>query len=90
MEIETYYNIYKNFAYLKRNESTSDLVMLVGDKDRSKMPDKAIKISQLRNNIKGSRYHVVSKEMERLLGVSGSIQRSSTLRNIIEECTLKT
>lgn len=89
IEIDNYYNVYKNAAHLKRNKSISDLVMVVGDKNQSKLLDKAIKISQLRNNIKGSRYHVVSKEMERLLGISGSIQRSSTPRIIIEEMYLK-
>jgi len=44
---------------------------------------------QLRDNINGSRYHVVSKEMERLLGISGSIQRNSTPRIIIEDMYLK-
>ncbi|MFZ2472161.1 MAG: hypothetical protein WAW52_09515 [Methanothrix sp.] len=89
IEIEDYYNIYKNSAHLKRNGSVNDLVMVVGEKNGSKLLDKAIKISQLRNNIKGSRYHAVSKEMERLLGISGSIQRSSTPRIIIEEIHLK-
>lgn len=89
IEIENYYHVYKNAAHLKRNKDVSDLVMIVGDKNQSKLLDKAIKISQLRNNIKGSRYHVVSREMERLLGISGSIQRSSTPRIIIEEIYLK-
>lgn len=89
IEIENYYNVYENTAHLKRNESISDLVMVVGDKNRSKLLDKAIKISQLRDNINGSHYHVVSKEMERLLGISGSIQRSSTPRIIIEDMYLK-
>lgn len=89
VEIENYYSIYKNNAHLKRNNSISDLVMVVGDKNQSRLLDKAIKISRLRNNIKGGRYHVVSKEMERLLGISGSIQRSSTPRIIVEEIYLK-
>jgi len=88
-EIEHYYNVYENNAHLKRNGSIGDLVMVVGDKNRSKLLDKAIKISQLRDNINGSRYHVVSREMERLLGISGSIQRSSTPRMIIDDMCLK-
>ena len=89
IEIENYYNVYEDTAHLNRNGSIGDLVMVVGDKNRSKLLDKAIKISQLRDNIKGRRYHVVSKEMERSLGVSGSIQRSSTPRIIVEEMYLK-
>jgi hypothetical protein len=63
--------------------------MVVGDKYRSNLLTKAIKISQLRSNIKGSHYHAVSNQMEKLLGISGSIQRSSTPRVIFEEMYLQ-
>ena len=83
--IEDYHNTLPNNAHLKRSYDTTDLVMIVGDKNRSKLLNKAIKISQLKLDKLGKPYHAVSKEMERLLGISGSIQRSIPPRLIYEQ-----
>ncbi len=75
-EIEKCYELYPNNAHLKRSYDTEDLVMVVGHKSRSKLLDKAIMISQTKYDKNGKPYQAVSKEMETLLGISGSIQRS--------------
>lgn len=80
--IEDCYNTLPNNAHLKRSYDTTDLVIIVGDKNRSKLLNKAIKISQLKL---GKPYHAVSKKMEGLLGISGSIQRSIPPRFIYEQ-----
>ena len=46
------------------------------------MLDKAIFISEPRLNKIGRKYHAVSKEMEDLMGIKGSIQRSIPPRMI--------
>lgn len=51
--------------------------------------DRAIRISQLKKDRRGSRYHVVSEEMENLLGITGSIQRAATPRVISDEINIK-
>ena len=47
--------------------------------------EKAIRISQLKRDRRGSRYHAVSDEMEQLLGITGSIQRAATPRVITDD-----
>lgn len=66
-----------------------DMVMVVGDPEKSKLLDKAIQISQKKLNKIGRNYHAVSPEMEKLLGVKGSIQRSIPPRFIRDENKLK-
>ena len=68
--------IYKNNAHIKRNFSYHDLVIVVGDKEKSRLLDKPVLISSRKNNKIGKSYHAVSPEMEELLGIKGSIQRS--------------
>lgn len=75
-EIKEYYQLYPNNAHLKRSYDTEDLVIVVGYKSKSKLLDKAISISQTKYDTNEKPYHAVSKEMETLLGISGSIQRS--------------
>lgn len=86
---EAYYNLYSNNAHIKREEDPVDLVIVIGNKNQSKLLDKAIRISQKRLNKEGRAYHAVSDEMEKLLGISGSIQRSSTPRVIEDENYIK-
>ncbi|MCD6092474.1 MAG: hypothetical protein J7J38_00445 [Candidatus Aenigmarchaeota archaeon] len=75
-EIEKCYQFYPNNAHLKRSYDTEDLVIVVGDKNKSKLLDKAILISQTKYGKNGRPYQAVSNEMVASLGISGSIQRS--------------
>lgn len=84
-EIEKCYQFYPNNAHLKRSYDTKDLVMVVGCKDKSKLLDRAILISQTKYSKNRRPYQVLSGKMEKLLGISGSIQRSIPPRFIINE-----
>lgn len=75
-EIERCYNVYRNNAYLKRSWDTENLVIVVGDKSESKLLNKAVPISKTKLDKRGRPYQVVSPKMEKLLSISGSIQRS--------------
>jgi hypothetical protein len=57
---------------------------VVGD-ENSKILDKAIPISDYKLDKRGRPYHVVSLQYEKLLGISGSIQRSIPPRFIREK-----
>ncbi|EKQ53547.1 MAG: hypothetical protein B655_1200 [Methanobacterium sp. Maddingley MBC34] len=67
---------YPNNSHPKRDSDSHEMVMVVGDPERSKLLDEAILISQKKLNKIGRNYHAVSPQMEELLGVKGSIQRS--------------
>jgi len=67
--------LYKNNAHIKFN-GLEDLVIIKGHKETSKLLDKSILISKKKLNIIRRKYYVVSPELEELLGISGSIQRS--------------
>jgi hypothetical protein len=88
-EIEGYYQLYPNNAHLKRSYDTEDLVIVIGDKIRSKLLDKAVLISQPKYDKRGRTYQAVSSMMEELLGISGSIQRSIPPRVITKEHNFK-
>jgi hypothetical protein len=88
-EIEKCFSIYHNNAHIKRNGDLSNLVLVAGDKERSMLLNRAIRISQLKRDSRGSRYHVVSEEMEKLLGIRGSIQRAATPRIITDEVRIQ-
>ncbi|MDI6723188.1 MAG: hypothetical protein QMD61_00925 [Methanobacterium sp.] len=75
-EKEKYSKRYFNNPHIKRKNDLDDLVIVVGDKNKSRLLDKAILISKKRLNKIGRTYHAVSKDMEELLGIKGSIQRS--------------
>lgn len=75
-EIEKCCKIYFNNAHIKRGLDFNNLVIVTGDKDKSKLLDKAILISEKKLNRIGRPYHAVSSKMEKLLGIRGSIQRS--------------
>jgi len=74
-------NLCSNNAHIKKDD-LKELVIVVGDKKKSKLLDKAILISNPKLNKIGRPYHAVSKEMEKLLGIKGSIQRSIPPRMI--------
>ncbi len=84
-EIEKCYKLYPNNAHIKRSYDTEDLVIVVGDKSRSKLLDKAVLISKTKLEKRRRPYQAVSPEMEELLGISGSIQRSIPPRFIKNE-----
>ncbi len=75
-EIEECCKLYFNNAHIKRSFDFDNLVIVTGDKDKSKLLDKAILISEKKLNRIGRHYHAVSSKMEKLLGIRGSIQRS--------------
>lgn len=68
--------LYPSNAHIKRSYEVDDLVIIIGKKEKSRLLDTAILISQPRKNSIGRYYHAVSTKMEELLGISGSIQRS--------------
>lgn len=75
-EIKECCKLYFNNAHIKRSFDFDDLVIVTGDKDKSRLLDKAVLISEKKLNRIGRSYHVVSSKMEKLLGIKGSIQRS--------------
>ena len=75
-ECATCYERFPNNAHVKRHDNYSDMLLIVGDPHRSKLLRKGIRISQLGKDRAGRPLHVVSEEMEKLLGVTGSIERS--------------
>lgn len=83
-EVQHFISLYANNAHFKRNEDFANLVVIVGDKKKSKLLQKAILISAPKLNKIGRPYHAVSNKMEKRLGISGSIQRSITPRFISE------
>lgn len=88
-DMEKYVCIYNNNAHIKRTIGPLNLVIVAGIREISMLLEKAIKISQLKKDCRGSRYHVVSKEMEKLLGIKGSIQRAATPRIITDEIKIQ-
>lgn len=81
-ETHKYCNLYFNNAHIKRKVDLKDLVIVAGNKKKSKLLGKAILISEPKLNKIGRSYHAVSNEMEKLLGIKGSIQRSIPPRMI--------
>lgn len=75
---------YRNNAHIKRQNSLRDLVVVAGGGD-STLLDKAILISQKKPDSRGRPTHALSPEMEKLLGISGFIQRSIPPRFVIEQ-----
>jgi hypothetical protein len=74
--------LYKNNSHIK-SEGFEKLVIVKGYKT-SKLLDKAVLLSKKKLNKIGRNYHAVSPEMEDLLGISGSIQRSIPPRFVTE------
>ena len=81
-ETSTFCNLYSNNSHIKRYDGLNDLIIVEGDKNKSRLLDKAILISKPQLNKIGRSYHAVSPEMEKLLGIKGSIQRSIPPRMI--------
>ena len=90
-EIYTIKAIREQYPYNShpKRSDTMDMVMVVGNPEKSKLLDNAIQISQKKLNKIGRNYHAVSPEMEKLLGIEGSIQRSIPPRFISDEDKLK-
>lgn len=66
---------YPTNSHLKRPR-TRGVVLVVGDKKKSKLLVKALPLSSPKPDKRGRPYHAVSPAMEELLGIKGSIQRS--------------
>lgn len=75
-QINECYRLYSNNAHLKRIDYPEDLVIVIGQENRSKLLDKAVLISQTKYDKNGKPYQALSNEMQNLLGISGAIQRS--------------
>jgi len=75
-------------SHLKRHFKEG-VVLVVGDKNKSKLLDKALPISSPKLDRRGRIYHAVSPAMEKCLGIKGSIQRSIPPRSIEEPQYLK-
>lgn len=86
--IRTILKKFPHNSHPKRHD-TGEMVLVVGDPDKSKLLDRAILLSQKKPNKIGRRYHAVSPKMEELLGIEGSIQRSIPPRFITEEDKIK-
>ncbi len=78
-----YCDYYKNNAHIKFN-GLEKLVIIKGQNEKSRLLDKAVLISKMKLNKIGRKYHAVSPEIEDLLGISGSIQRSIPPRFVTE------
>lgn len=83
-EISKFCNLYSNNSHIKC-DNLKGLIIVEGDKYRSTLLDKAILISKPKQNKIGRPYHAVSPEMEKLLGIKGSIQRSIPPRMIRDQ-----
>lgn len=88
-EVEHFSQEVSNNAHIKRTFSYNDLVIVSGDKEKSRLFEKGILISAKKLNKIGRPYHAVSPEMEELLGIQGSIQRSIPPRIIEKEQNLE-
>ncbi len=71
----------ENNAHFKREED-GGYYIVKGHKRKSGLLKKAVKISKPKLDVRGRPYHAVSPKFERLLGISGSIQRSVPVRVI--------
>jgi hypothetical protein len=80
---------YQENAHIKRRCGFKDLVIVTGAKNKSKLLLKAVLISEPKVNKNGITYHAVSKKIEKLLGISGSIQRSIPPRIIKNKNNIK-
>ena len=87
-EIRTCRQLYGNNAHMKRSYSTENLVVVTGDRKRSRLLSRAMPISQKKPTKNGRLYDAVSAEMEALLGISGFIYRSIPPRVIKRKCYL--
>jgi hypothetical protein len=83
--IKSYRKLFSNNAHIKRNHHSKDLVIVIGKKGNSRLLKEAVLISQPKLNKIGRVYQTVSPDMETLLGISGSIQRSIPPRLIKDE-----
>lgn len=81
-EIEMCSIKYSNNAHLKRKYELTDLVIVTGNNEKSKLLDSGVLISRVKKDKRGRPYYAVSEYMESTLGISGSIQRSATPRLI--------
>lgn len=82
IEKDKFASKYPNNAHIKTRD-LENLVIVVGN-SKSRLIERAILISKRRLNKIGRTYHAVSGQMERLLDIKGSIQRSIPPR-IIEK-----
>ncbi len=76
-----FFNLYSNNSHVKCGD-LKDLVIIEGNRRKSKLMGKSVLISSQKLNRIGRPYHAVSPEIEKLLGIKGSIQRSIPPRMI--------
>ena len=83
-----YYKEFANNAHARRYDRYYNLVIVSGDKNNSRLLNRAVRISELKPNRVGRLTYAVSAEMEQRLGVTGFIERSVPPRFIEEETYL--
>jgi len=74
-EMRDAHETYSENAHSKRKGLENTLLIVVGDKKKSKIFEKAILISQMGEDSSGRTLRVVSGEMQKILGIEGSLQR---------------
>ncbi|PWI49617.1 hypothetical protein CEE45_00365 [Candidatus Heimdallarchaeota archaeon B3_Heim] len=82
---KSHHKLFSNNAHIKRSHHSKDLIIVIGKKGNSRLLEEAVLISKPKLNKIGRIYHTVSPDMETLLGISGSIQRSIPPRLIKDE-----
>lgn len=87
-DIIEFSNLFSNNAHIKRVSGCNEVVIVWGNEKNSKLLDNAILISERKLNSIGRPYHAVSNEIEKSLGISGSIQRSIPPRFIVDDDNL--
>jgi hypothetical protein len=75
-EIQDIRKQYPENSHPLRDSGINEMVMVVGDPEKSELLEKPILISEKKLNRIGRAYHAVSPLMGELLGIKGSIQRS--------------
>jgi len=81
-QIQNIQKQYPENSHPLRGSGVNEMVLVVGDPEKSELLEKAILISEKKLNKIGRSYHAVSPWMEELLGIKGSIQRSIPPRYI--------
>ena len=87
-QIPAYCEEFTNNAHVRRDNWYYKLVIATGDKKKSRLLDRAVKISERRPNKAGRLTYATSAEMEQYLGINCFIERSVPPRFIEGETHL--
>ena len=84
-EIHRIKKAYPHNAHFRAGSDLRGLVLVVGNRHQSRLLDKAIPLTQPKRARDGRYYQAVSLEMQRKLGLKGSVQKSVPPRFITGE-----